>query len=131
MSHVNHVVIPNFIDDTSTEKYFIPRYITITKGDSIEWTNLDMRSHTLVYYKSDAINEIFDESEPILPGKSITKEFDYDEKVITYKCKDHDETGTIVIYPGKLNNTEQLRFLQETFDIKVPDILKHLSHSDS
>ncbi len=44
------VVIPKFIDYGNNLKYFIPRFAKIQRGEIIEWTNLDIKLHTLAFY---------------------------------------------------------------------------------
>lgn len=124
-SSPKRVVIPNYRNNNSTEKYFVPRFIEIIKGEEIEWTNMDSNLHTLYFY-SQSDSSILKELGPIKYKESVSAVFDYDYEVINYLCKDHGESGAIIIYKKELSNTEHLRFLQRTFNIEVPDMLKHL-----
>lgn len=126
------VVIPKFIDYGNNLKYFIPRFAKIQRGEIIEWTNLDIKSHTLVfYYKLN--DEIYSIGKlgPLRSGESQHMTFDYgDVERIDYHCETHpNETGSVIILPKNeesMTNTERLRFLSRIFNLKLPEPYSHL-----
>ncbi len=122
------VIIPKF-GDIGADKYFSPRFITIQKGEVIEWINFDTNPHVLVFSIVKPISNISIPSlGPINPDDLKEMSFNYDVRRIDYNCKFHPfEKGSIIVLPNRdLNNTEYLRFLQDVFDIPTPDILNHL-----
>jgi plastocyanin len=127
------IIIPKNTNHEKIEQFFTPRFMKITKGETVTWKNFDSRSHTLFLYhvtKEDGVKPI-SKLGPILPNRTATMKIDYDNIIrIDYYCENHKrETGSIVILPKAeelMSNTEQLRFLTEAFDIKLPDFLKHL-----
>jgi plastocyanin len=129
----NRVIIPRFSDQTSEEKYFMPRFTKILKGESIEWVNLDIFPHTVSFFYIDNLDKIHKIGKigPINPNLSDSRRFDNDDIVrIDYYCELHpNEIGSVIIFPKpeeQMSNTEQLRFLTKAFDINVPDSLAHL-----
>lgn len=115
------VIIPRFSQTESREEYFVPRYVKIKKGDTVEWINTDTKPHTLVI--------LFEERErvgPIEPNQVARLKFDYQIERIDYQCGEHpNERGTIVIFPDdedKMSNTDRLRFLSRVFEITPPAI---------
>ena len=122
-------------------KYFNPRYIKITVGDSINWINTDNEPHTLVYIKDGQMCEIPYYGTKIghlEPNQNLFKKFDSYISRLDYSCALHpQETGIIIMYPtsqDNMTNTQTLRHLADVEDIPLPDILSHLrpttSHRD-
>ena len=131
----SRVVIPKFIDYGNNLKYFIPRFAKIQRGEIIEWTNLDIKSHTLAfYYKLN--DEIYSIGKlgPLRSGESQHMTFDYgDVERIDYHCETHpNETGSVIILPKNeesMTNTERLRFLSRIFNLKLSEPYSHLGGS--
>ncbi len=125
---MKRVVIPKF-GEVEGDKYFSPRFISIRKGELIEWINFDTYPHVLVFsvVKPMGYSSI-PSLGPIDPDNLKQMSFDYDVRRIDYNCKFHpSEKGSIIILPEReLSNTEYLRYLQDLFDIPPPDILQHL-----
>ena len=126
------VVIPRF-SESNEEKYFSPRFVTIRKGESIEWVNFDIKSHTLFF---KIVKPLSDYSIPPLgpidPDTLVERIFDYDVIRIDYTCISHNlENGSIVFLPDReLNNAEYQRYLQDVFDLPPPIILHHSRFSN-
>lgn len=127
----NQVIIPvNFRNKMLERNYFYPRFIKILKGQVIEWINQDSSPHHLEFYEvKNRPIRLFDLGE-VGSGQRKQKRFDIDGPRIEYFCKLHkNEFGTIVIFPKperQMSNTDQLRFLSKTFNIKPPPTLSHL-----
>jgi hypothetical protein len=125
------VIIPvNFTNKLLERNYFYPRFIKILKGQVIEWINQDSSSHHLEFYEvKSKVIRLFDLG-VVESGQRTQKRFDFDGPRIEYFCRLHrNESGTIVIFPKperQMSNTEQLRFLSRTFNIKPPSTLSHL-----
>jgi hypothetical protein len=116
------VIIPRFIDHGNNLKYFIPRFVKIQKGETVEWTNLDFESHALFfYYKKD--DQVYSVARlgPIKPTESQRMTFQHDINRIDYYCEIHlNERGSVIIFTKNeegMSNTERLKFLDKIFDI--------------
>jgi len=117
------VIIPRFLE-TKGDKYFIPRYVKIVRGEEVEWVNQDTQPHRLSFYRVEGQNAspLFD-FETIQPESSISKKFDFDLTRIDYICLNHHEVGSVVIFPEdeeSMTNSQRLKFLSKVFDIKPP-----------
>jgi len=129
---VRRVIIPpKFTNSKLKVNYFIPRFKKATKGEDVEWVNLDNNSHHLKFYEvlDSKVKFLFDLGR-IEPRRSKKKKFDYSLSRIDYVCTLHNnEVGTIIIYSkpeNQMTNAEQLRFLSKIFDINPPSSLSHL-----
>lgn len=134
VSDITRVVIPPAFTNLELEvNYFIPRIVKVSKGQEVEWVNLDTDAHDLVFFVvSHNESKLSFGLGRIETKKSARWRFDKDHHSrIDYRCTEHDnEIGTIVIYPKpevEMTNTEQLRFLSKIFDIKPPPPLSHLA----
>jgi hypothetical protein len=128
----------SFIIMDSGVKFFNPRYIKITFGDSIKWINPTNDTHSLIYIKDGKLCEIphYGTSIGYLePNQTLLKKFDYYVSKLEYSCALHpEETGIIIMYPklpDSMTNTESLRHLADVGDIELPDILSHLRPTTS
>jgi hypothetical protein len=125
------IIPPRFTNAKLKINYFVPRFKKATKGEFVEWVNLDSRSHCLQFYGvlGNASKFLF-ELGTIKPKTSKKKRFDYNIARIDYICTLHgNEIGTLIIYPkpeNQMSNTDQLRFLNRIFDIDPPSSLSHL-----
>jgi plastocyanin len=116
------VMIPRFIDYDDNLKYFIPRFAKIQKGETVEWTNLDIKPHTLVFYRIQGDWQfLIGRLGPIGVNESKSMTFDYESSRVDYHCEIHSsERGSVLILPKNeehMSNTETLKFLQQMFDI--------------
>lgn len=129
---IRRVIIPPKFTNTKLKiNYFVPRFKKATKGEDIEWVNLDSNSHHLEFYGilDNEPKFLFDLG-TIEPKATRKTEFDYDIPRIDYICTLHNnEIGTLIIYPkpeNQMTNTDQSRFLNKIFDINPPSSLSHL-----
>lgn len=75
--------------------YFIPTYAIVPVDARVTWTNKDYVAHT-----ATAVDGSFD-TQPVIPGSSITLAIDHLPGTISYYCKIHPwMQGTIDITPG-------------------------------
>jgi class 3 adenylate cyclase len=94
-----YVVIPRS-DDSSTEiRYFEPRVVKISKGQSITWINRDTKVHELTSGDGDSsLATEFFQTGSMLPGESTTVKIDSNQGSIPYYCLKHPgERGLIAI----------------------------------
>ncbi len=123
------VRMPKSQDPSNNLKYFDPPYITIQRGDIINWKNDDTKNHTLLSHKFGQPTDLL-RIGPITPGQTQSIPINYEISRIDYFCSIHpEERGTIIILKKKENdlaNTERLRMLSDVFNIKPPEIMAHL-----
>jgi len=125
------IIPPKFTNSKLKVNYFIPRFKKATKGEDVEWVNLDSNSHHLKFYEvlDNKVKVLFDLGQ-IEPKTSKKKKFDFDLPRIDYRCTLHNnEIGTIIIYSkpeNQMTNAEQFHFLSKIFDISPPSSLSHL-----
>ena len=130
--YINNIIIPKFEEKLDRERYFSPRFIKIVKGDTIEWTNFDIRSHKLVFFYQIGNDLIKLGTLGPIPSRGVANMLFNIPNVIRidYYCEDHpNEIGNVMILPKaeeQMSNTELLRYITKAFDIKLPDFLKHL-----
>jgi plastocyanin len=80
--------------------YFIPTYAIVPVDARVTWTNKDYVAHT-----ATAVDGSFD-TQPVIPGSSITLAIDHLPGTISYYCKIHPwMQGTIDITPGPRSST--------------------------
>ncbi|MGG6459935.1 MAG: adenylate/guanylate cyclase domain-containing protein [Candidatus Eiseniibacteriota bacterium] len=94
-----YVVIPRS-DDSATEiRYFEPRVVKISKGQSITWINRDTKVHELTSGDGDSsLATEFFQTGSMLPGESTTVKIDSNQGSIPYYCLKHPaERGLIAI----------------------------------
>ncbi len=125
------IIPPKFTNSKLKVNYFIPRFKKASKGENVEWVNLDTESHSLRFYEvlDNNVKFLFDLGR-IEPHTSKKWKFDYNLARIDYLCTLHkNEIGTIIIYSkpeNQMTNAEQFKFLSKIFDIKPPYSLSHL-----
>jgi class 3 adenylate cyclase len=121
--------MPKSQDASNNMKYFKPRYITIQRGETIDWINDDTRVHTLLSHMFGQTTDLL-RIGPIKPGETQSRQINYGISKIDYFCSIHpQEVGTILILEKPepdMSNTESLRMLSNTFNIKPPGPLAHL-----
>ncbi len=75
---------------------FMPNIITVTKGNTVTWTNLDPVIHTVESGTAEQPTELFD-SGPLNQGQSFSFTFT-DPGVYVYHCDPHPYMlGTIIV----------------------------------
>ena len=81
---------------------FIPKFISVMKGDMVEWTNTDNDEHTI-----RSFTDLF-ESVPIKPNEQFIYTFN-NQGVFNYFCNQHPHTsGSItVVSAGEHPNTQE------------------------
>ena len=126
------VIIPKFIPNEINRK-FIPHVLKIQKGDWVRWINMDDKFHSFRFYKILDDPPSFhplEETLSIQPGEAREIIFDYDYNRIDYVCINHrEEINSITIFTENyenMSNTQRLRYLSKRYNIKPPDILRHL-----
>jgi plastocyanin len=130
------VRMPKSQDASNNMKYFEPRYITIQRGETIDWINDDTRDHTLLSQMFGKPTDLL-RIGPIKPGETQSRQINYGISKIDYFCSIHpQEVGTIIILEkleANLSNIERVRMLSNTFNIKPPAPLAHIDspHSSS
>lgn len=75
------------------KKAFIPAHITVEKGDTVIWKNIEKRQYHNVWFKQ------FDKEEPdyFFPDESYQRTFN-DSGVFAYECGPHPKmTGTVTV----------------------------------
>ena len=122
------IIPPSNNNDPTDVKYFYPGFVKVSIGQSIRWINTDSKDHYLIFTKDQP--EYGKEIGMINAGKSFSKTFTYYVPKLDYTCKIHpEEQGSIVMYPKNENdmtNTQNLRHLDELFDINPNEPLTHL-----
>ena len=95
MSDRKTVRMPKSEDPSTNQKYFDPRFITIQRGDTIDWINHDTKNHTLLSHKFRQETDLM-RIGPITPGETVSKAINYGVSQIDYRCSIHpEESGTI------------------------------------
>jgi class 3 adenylate cyclase len=121
--------MPKSQDTSNNQKYFEPWYITIQRGETIDWINDDTRDHTLLSCIFGQTTDLL-RIGPIKPGETQSRQINYGISKIDYFCSIHpQELGTIVILEKReadLTNIEGLRMLSNTFNIKPSGSLAHI-----
>jgi len=75
------------------KKKFIPAKITVAKGDTVIWKNIEKRQYHNVWFKQ----LIKEEPEYIFPGESYQMTFN-DEGEFSYLCGPHPKmVGTVIV----------------------------------
>ena len=91
------VRMPKSQDASNNMKYFKPRYITIQRGETIDWINDDTRVHTLLSHMFGQTTDLL-RIGPIKPGETQSIQINYGISKIDYFCSIHpQEVGTILI----------------------------------
>lgn len=52
------IIPPKFTKTKSKVNYFVPRFKKATKGEDVEWVNLDSSSHCLQFYFWASLDDI-------------------------------------------------------------------------
>lgn len=121
--------MPKRSNPSDNQKYFEPRFVTVQRGDIIDWINDDTKNHTLLSHKFGQATDLLRVG-PITPGGIHSVAINYGVSKIDYFCSVHpEEIGTVVILDKKeddLTNPERFRMLSNTFDIKPPSVISHL-----
>jgi class 3 adenylate cyclase/plastocyanin len=129
MSGRKTVRMPKSCNPSNNQKYFDPRFVTIQRGETIDWINDDNKVHTILSHKFGQATDLLRVG-PITPGKMQSAAINYGVSKIDYFCSIHpEELGTIVILEKKeedLTNTERIRMLSNVSEYKPPDIMAHL-----
>lgn len=116
------VIIPRFTDADNRLRYFIPRFVKIQRGQTVRWTNLDTRPHSLLFYYYEN-NEPFRVGEipTLMPSQSQSMRFDVEYERIDYYCQSHpNERGSVIVFQENeesMSNADRLRFLSRNFGI--------------
>lgn len=94
-----YVVIPRSEESASEIRYFEPRVVKISKGQSITWINRDTKVHELTSGDGDSsLATEFFQTGSMLPGESTTVKIDSNQGSIPYYCLKHPaERGLIAI----------------------------------
>ena len=94
-----YVVIPRSEESASEIRYFEPRVVKISKGQSITWINRDTKVHELASGDGDSsLATEFFQTGSMLPGESTTVKIDSNQGSIPYYCLKHPaERGLIAI----------------------------------
>lgn len=79
---------------------FVPDFITIATGDSVEWTNKDNTTHTVTELSCLRAGGTgaCEMDHDVAPGTTFTHPFDT-PGVYKYKCVIHDLPGTVEVIP--------------------------------
>lgn len=93
-----YVVIPRS-EESAEIRYFEPRVVKISKGQSITWINRDTKVHELTSGDGDSsLATEFFQTGSMLPGESTTVKIDSNQGSIPYYCIKHPaERGLIAI----------------------------------
>jgi plastocyanin len=51
MSEKKNVKMPKSQDSSTNPIYFVPRFITIQRGETVDWINVDTKTHNLLSHK--------------------------------------------------------------------------------
>lgn len=94
-----YVVIPRSEESATEIRYFEPRVVKISKGQSITWINRDTKVHELTSGDGDSsLATEFFQTGSMLPGESTTVKIDSNQGSIPYYCLKHPaERGLIAI----------------------------------
>ena len=94
-----YVVIPRSEESAIEIRYFEPRVVKISKGQSITWINRDTKVHELTSGDGDSsLATEFFQTGSMLPGESTTVKIDSNQGSIPYYCLKHPaERGLIAI----------------------------------
>lgn len=94
-----YVVIPRSEESATEIRYFEPRVVKISKGQSITWINRDTKVHELTSGDGDSsLATEFFQTGSMLPGESTTVKIDSNQGSIPYYCLKHpSERGLIAI----------------------------------
>ena len=129
MSNRKTVRMPKSQDPSNNLRYFDPSFVTIQRGETIDWINDDTKDHTLLSHKFGQATDLL-RIGPIAPGEIQSRAINYGISRIDYYCSVHpEEVGTIVILEKKeadLTNPERLKMLSNIFNIKPQGIMAHL-----
>ena len=121
--------MPKSQHSSTNQKYFDPRFITIQRGETVDWINDDTKTHTLLSHKFGQATDLL-RIGPINPGEALSRSIDCEISRIDYRCSIHpEEVGTILILEKKeddLTNTERLMMLSNVFNIKPTDIMARI-----
>jgi plastocyanin len=75
-----------------------PEKIEIAAGDTVVWTNLGKRAHTVTSDTTDSTGAPTFDSEDILAGETFSREFSGQPSSIDYHCSHHAAMkGRIVV----------------------------------
>jgi plastocyanin len=84
------VRMPKSHDPSNNLKYFDPRFITIQRGETIDWINDDTKNNTLLSHKFGQVTDLL-RIGPITLGETQPRAINYRVSRIDYFCSFHPE----------------------------------------